>query len=163
VSVGRDLISRVTDAVLEDVRAWQRRPLDDLYPVLFLDAFVVKIRDGGSVQRKACYLALGVSMDGSRDVLGMCHRGFEVLDAGAGAPRGPTESNGGERPSSPGRRSGWVEAEGSPIRETPPKGNLAHGVTVFAVLLAYCVLVFVTVAARRSPRSGSRERRGRGA
>jgi len=71
VSVGRDLISRVTDAVLEDVKAWQQRPLDDVYPILYLDAFVVKIRDGGTVQRKACYLALGVSMDGERDVLGM--------------------------------------------------------------------------------------------
>ena len=70
VSVGRDLISRVTDAVIEDAKAWQQRPLDDIYPVLFLDAFVLKIRDGGSVQRKACYLALGVSMDGQRDVLG---------------------------------------------------------------------------------------------
>jgi putative transposase len=71
VSVGRDLISRVTDAVIEDVKAWRQRPLDDVYPILYLDAFVVKIRDGGSVQRKACYLALGVSMDGERDVLGM--------------------------------------------------------------------------------------------
>jgi len=71
VSVGRDLISRVTDAVIEDVKAWQQRPLDDVYPILYLDAFVVKVRDGGSVQRKACYLALGVSMDGERDVLGM--------------------------------------------------------------------------------------------
>src|SRR5947207_798190 len=71
VKVGRDLISRVTDAVIEDVRAWQQRPLDDVYPILYLDAFVVKIRDGGSVQRKACYLALGVSMEGERDVLGM--------------------------------------------------------------------------------------------
>jgi putative transposase len=71
VSVGRDLISRVTDAVMEDVRAWAQRPLDDVYPILYLDAFVVKIRDSGTVQRKACYLALGVSMDGERDVLGM--------------------------------------------------------------------------------------------
>jgi putative transposase len=71
VSVGRDLISRVTEAVLEDVKAWQQRPLDDLYPVLFLDAFVLKIRDGGSVQRKACYLALAITMDGQREVLGM--------------------------------------------------------------------------------------------
>jgi putative transposase len=71
VSVGRDLISRVTDGVMEDVRAWQQRPLDDVYPIVYLDAFVVKVRDGGSVQRKACYLALGVAMDGERDVLGM--------------------------------------------------------------------------------------------
>ena len=71
VKVGRDLISRVTDAVMEDARAWQTRPLDDVYPVVFLDALVLKIRDGGSVQRKACYLALAIGMDGERDVLGM--------------------------------------------------------------------------------------------
>jgi putative transposase len=71
VRVGRDLISRVTDAVMDDVRAWQQRPLDDVYPVVFLDALVVKVREGGTVQRRACYLALGVSVDGDRDVLGM--------------------------------------------------------------------------------------------
>jgi len=71
VKVGRALISRVTDAVMEDARAWQTRPLDDVYPVVFLDALVLKIRDGGSVQRKACYLALAITIDGDRDVLGM--------------------------------------------------------------------------------------------
>jgi putative transposase len=71
VKVGRDLISRVTDAVMDDVRAWQQRPLDDVYPVLFLDALVLKIREGGTVQRRACYLALGVTVEGERDVLGM--------------------------------------------------------------------------------------------
>ena len=71
VQVGRDLISRVTDAVMEDVREWQQRPLDDVYPVVFLDALVLKIREGGTVQRKACYLALGVTVEGERDVLGM--------------------------------------------------------------------------------------------
>jgi putative transposase len=71
VKVGRDLISNVTDAVMEDARAWQTRPLEDVYPVLFLDALVLKIRDGGSVQRRACYLALAIGMDGERDVLGM--------------------------------------------------------------------------------------------
>src|SRR3954451_3426892 len=71
VEVGHDLISRVTDAVLEDVRAWQQRPLDDVYPVIFLDCLVLKIREGGSVQRRACYLALGVTVDGDRDVLGL--------------------------------------------------------------------------------------------
>ena len=71
VDVGHDLISRVTDAVLEDVRAWQQRPLEDVYPVIFLDCLVLKIREGGSVQRRACYLALGVTVDGDRDVLGM--------------------------------------------------------------------------------------------
>ena len=71
VDVGRDLISRVTDAVMDDVREWQQRPLDDVYPVIFLDALVLKIREGGIVQRKACYLALGVTLEGERDVLGM--------------------------------------------------------------------------------------------
>jgi putative transposase len=71
VKVGRELISKVTDAVMEDARAWQTRPLDDVYPVVFLDALVLKIRDGGTVQRRACYLALAIRMDGERDVLGM--------------------------------------------------------------------------------------------
>ena len=71
VKVGRDLISRVTDAVIEDVRAWQQRPLEDVYPVVFLDCLVLKIREGGTVQRRACYLALGVTVEGDRDVLGM--------------------------------------------------------------------------------------------
>ena len=71
VEVGRDLISKVTDAVMDDARAWQTRPLDDVYPVVFLDALVLKIRDGGAVQRKACYLALAINLDGDREVLGM--------------------------------------------------------------------------------------------
>jgi putative transposase len=71
VKVGRDLISRVTDAVMDDVRAWQQRPLDDVYPVIFLDCLVLKIREGGAVQRRACYLALGVTAEGERDVLGL--------------------------------------------------------------------------------------------
>jgi len=71
VKVGRDLISRVTDAVMDDVREWQQRPLDDVYPVVFLDALVLKIREGGTVQRRACYLALGVTVEGEREVLGM--------------------------------------------------------------------------------------------
>ncbi len=118
VRVGRDLISKVTDAVMDDARAWQTRPLDDVYPVVFLDALVLKIRDGGSVvQRRACYLALGIRSSGrprrARPVVSR-HRGREVLDAGPGAPRGATESSGGERPPSSGRRSeAWAEAEGS--------------------------------------------------
>jgi putative transposase len=71
VKVGRDLISRVTDAVIDDVREWAKRPLDDIYPIVFLDCMVLKIREGGTVQRRALYLALGVTLDGDRDVLGM--------------------------------------------------------------------------------------------
>jgi putative transposase len=77
VKVGHDLISRVTDAVLEDVRAWQSRPLQDVYPVLYLDALVVKIRDGGAVRRKACYVVMGVNLDGERDVLGLWFQATE--------------------------------------------------------------------------------------
>jgi putative transposase len=77
VEVSRGLISQVTDAVMDDARAWQQRPLDDVYPVLFLDAFVVKIRENGSVQRRAVYLALGVGMDGEREVLGMWFQATE--------------------------------------------------------------------------------------
>jgi putative transposase len=71
VNVGRELISKVTDAVMDDARAWAARPLEDVYPVIFLDAMVLKIREGGSVQRRACYLALGITVDGDRDVLGL--------------------------------------------------------------------------------------------
>ena len=71
VDVGHDLISRVTDAVLDDVREWQSRPLEDVYPILFLDALIVKVRDGGAVRNKVCYVAIGVNLEGERDVLGL--------------------------------------------------------------------------------------------
>ena len=71
VKVSLDLISRVTDAVMDDVREWGKRPLEDIYPIVFLDCMVLKIREGGTVQRRALYLALGVTLDGDRDVLGM--------------------------------------------------------------------------------------------
>jgi putative transposase len=71
VEVGHDLISRVTDAVLDDVREWQARPLEDLYPILFLDALIVKVRDRGAVRNFACYVAIGVNLEGERDLLGL--------------------------------------------------------------------------------------------
>ena len=71
VKVSRELISKVTDAVMDDVREWAKRPLEDIYPIVFLDCMVLKIREGGTVQRRALYLALGVTLDGERDVLGM--------------------------------------------------------------------------------------------
>jgi putative transposase len=71
VKIGRELISKVTDGVMDDVRDWCKRPLEDIYPIVFLDCMVLKIRDSGSVQRRALYLALGVTLDGDRDVLGM--------------------------------------------------------------------------------------------
>jgi len=69
--VSPDLISEVTDAVLEEVKAWQVRPLEKLYPIVFLDALRVKIRDEGTVLSKAVYMALGIRRDGTRDVLGL--------------------------------------------------------------------------------------------
>ena len=69
--VSPDLISRVTDAVLEEVREWQSRPLDAVYPIVFFDALRVKIRDEGLVKNKAVYVALAYNGDGEKDVLGL--------------------------------------------------------------------------------------------
>jgi len=69
--IGRDTISRVTDAVLDDVAAWRTRPLDPVYPIVYFDAMVVKVREDRSVRNRACYLALGVTCDGEREVLGI--------------------------------------------------------------------------------------------
>ncbi len=71
VEVSPDLISRVTDAVLEEVREWQNRPLDAVYPVVFLDALRVKIRDEGFVRNKAVYVALALTAEGDKEVLGL--------------------------------------------------------------------------------------------
>src|SRR5258706_2447792 len=71
VEVSPDLISAVTDAVIAEVTAWQVRPLEPLYPVVFFDALRVKIRDEGVVRTKAVYLALGVLADGTREILGL--------------------------------------------------------------------------------------------
>jgi putative transposase len=75
--VGRDTVSRVTAAVLDDAKAWQTRPLEAVYPIVYLDCLVVKIRDGQAVRNFACYLAIGVSVDGERDVLGMWYQRTE--------------------------------------------------------------------------------------
>jgi putative transposase len=69
--VGHDLISTVTDGVLAEVTAWQSRPLEPVYPVVFFDALRVKIREDNVVRNKAVYLALGVRRDGSREILGL--------------------------------------------------------------------------------------------
>ena len=71
VEVSPDLISSVTDAVMSEVTAWQARPLEAMYPVVFFDALRVKIRENGVVRNKAVYLALGVLGDGTRDILGI--------------------------------------------------------------------------------------------
>ena len=69
--VSPQLISRVTDAVLDEVRRWKNRPLDRVYPVVFFDALRVKIRDEGLVKNKAVYVALALNSDGEKSVLGL--------------------------------------------------------------------------------------------
>jgi putative transposase len=75
--VSHELISCATDGVLDEFRAWQTRPLDPVYPVVYLDALYVSVRDGGQVQKRAFYVALGVGVDGTRDVLGFWVAGTE--------------------------------------------------------------------------------------
>lgn len=71
VEVSPEFISKVTDAVMAEITAWQGRPLEPMYPVVFFDALRVKIREDGVVRNKAVYLALGVLADGTRDILGL--------------------------------------------------------------------------------------------
>jgi transposase-like protein len=71
VEVSADLISTVTDSILDDVVEWQNRPLERMYPVVFFDALRVKIRDEGTVKNKAVYLALAIQRDGTKEVLGL--------------------------------------------------------------------------------------------
>ncbi|GAA5005508.1 IS256 family transposase [Actinopolymorpha pittospori] len=74
-TLGTDLshetISKVTDAVAEEVKAWQSRPLEEIYPIIYLDALVVKVRDGHQVRNRAAHIAVGVDLDGIKHVLGI--------------------------------------------------------------------------------------------
>jgi hypothetical protein len=93
--LSHDTISRITDAVAEEVKAWQARPLEELYPVIYLDALVVKVRDGHQVRNKAAHLAVGAGpgRDQARaGHLGAGRRGRQVLGGSlrrAAQPRGP--------------------------------------------------------------------------
>jgi putative transposase len=69
--LSHETISKIVDAVSEEVLAWQQRPLEALYPVIYLDALIVKIRDGGHVRNKAAHIAVGVDFDGVKHVLGI--------------------------------------------------------------------------------------------
>jgi putative transposase len=71
VELSPTMISNVTDSVVEELRTWQTRPLDNIYPVVFLDALQVRIRDNGQVQNRAIYVAIGIRMDGCKEVLGL--------------------------------------------------------------------------------------------
>jgi putative transposase len=69
--LSHDTISTITDGVLEEVKAWQARPLEEIYPIIYLDALVVKVRDGHQVRNKAAHIAVGVDLDGVKHVLGI--------------------------------------------------------------------------------------------
>lgn len=71
VEVSPSLISSVTDAVIDEVRAWQSRPLDPVYAIVYLDCLMVKIRDAGHIQNKAIYLAIGINREGLKEALGI--------------------------------------------------------------------------------------------
>jgi putative transposase len=71
VEMGRDTISRVTDAVLADAEAWRTRPLEAVYPIVYFDCLMVRVREDRSVRARACYLAIGVTVEGEREALGI--------------------------------------------------------------------------------------------
>jgi putative transposase len=71
IEVSPALISNVTEAVVEEVKLWQGRPLEELYPIVYLDALMVKVRDEGHIQNKAIYVVLGVNLEGQKEVLGL--------------------------------------------------------------------------------------------
>jgi len=71
VEVSPDLISRATESVWEEVQAWRNRPLDPVWPIVIMDAIVLKVREKGSVRNKSAYVALGIDLDGHKDVLGI--------------------------------------------------------------------------------------------
>jgi putative transposase len=71
IEVSPTLISNVTEAIVEEVKAWQSRPLEEMYPIVYLDAMMVKMRDNGHVQNQAIYVVLGVDREGQKEVLGL--------------------------------------------------------------------------------------------
>jgi putative transposase len=86
IEVSPTLISNITEAIVEEVKAWQSRPLEELYPIVYLDAMMVKMRDGGHVQNQAIYVVLGVDLTGQKEVLGLWvaqQEGSQILAASA--------------------------------------------------------------------------------
>jgi putative transposase len=96
LDVSPDLVSAVTDAVLEEVAVWQNRPLKPVYPLVFFDALRVKIRDEGLVRNKAIHIALGVRADGTKEVLGEAGQGSACAAGGM-----PAEGCGSSRTKAP--------------------------------------------------------------
>lgn len=71
IELSHETISNITEAIAEEVKAWQHRPLEEIYPIIYLDALVVKVRDGHQVRNKAAHIAVGVDLDGIKHVLGI--------------------------------------------------------------------------------------------
>ena len=82
--LSHETISNITDAVLEEVKAWQTRPLEEIYPIIYLDALVVKVRDGHQVRNKAAHIGVGVDLDGIKHVLGSGCRAPREQNSGQG-------------------------------------------------------------------------------
>jgi putative transposase len=121
VEVSPALISTVTDAIIEEVKVWQNRPLDALYPVLYLDALQVKIRDGAHIRNKAIYLAIGINLQGTKEVLGIWvaqTEGARVLVAdrdGVEEPRRPRHFH---------RVRGWTQGFPEAIETVFPEAQV---------------------------------------
>lgn len=71
VEISAEFISTVTDSVLEEITAWQNRPLDSIYAIVYMDALMVKVKDNGHITNKAVYVAVGVNLDGKKELLGI--------------------------------------------------------------------------------------------
>ena len=82
--ISRETISKITDEICDEMMAWQHRALDEFYPVIYLDALVVKVRDGAQVRNKAAHIAVGVDMDGVKHVLGIWIQATEGAKSGPG-------------------------------------------------------------------------------
>ena len=82
--ISRETISKITDAVLDEVVQWQKRPLEEIYPILYLDALVIKVRDGHHVKNRSAHIAVGVDLDGIRHVLGIWVQAHEGAKFWAG-------------------------------------------------------------------------------
>ena len=82
--LSHETISNITDAVAEEVKTWQSRPLEALYPIVYLDALVVKVRDGHQVRNRAAHIAVGVDLDGVKHVLGSGSRPPRARSSGPG-------------------------------------------------------------------------------
>src|SRR2546422_9910838 len=106
VEIRRDTISRVTDSVLADVEAWRTRPLAAVYPIVYFDCLMVRVREDRSVSSRACYLAVGTRIAGDREVLGIWWQEPEGAKFWLAQRPAPARRRG--RPDRPRRRPGRV-------------------------------------------------------